>query len=801
MKHLAIFTAFVGFLWLIVSCDGFAQTRNLTGTVYNGITNTPISGITIGIEGLKGTATSAETGEYLFYIPDTLKNIKFAIFPGFDIMEVRHVNFDIIDIYLSETDLHNLTIEELLKIKITTAGKQEQKLSDIPASVVVITREEIETYGFNTLEEILQSVPGLYMVEQYNWSGMSGFGVRGFFAEGSFSNMVVMVNGSTALREGYINQYILSRIGVPVEAIDRIEIIRGPMSVMYGNGAFFGAINIITNTYQKKSTNRFTAMYGSHNTKKFAARVEANTKDVSMAFNVGLYSTDGDDQPYTKMTSNPLVTLPDGSQKTYLESIGLSNDATTENQLSQDIKHISINSKYKGFTFDVGTTRAEKGLLWMAPSPSPHGQNVLINASDARFQYQHPFGKHLKLNTLLTYGAYNSISRYNIQATAGAGHSHINSTNVFLEINGIYKPQDKFDITLGVVREALLNASNDVDIPNFGVANSSWRIKLGDKIQDYEVYSQLNYKPFKKVHVIAGIRTTKYGDYTYQRLIDEGLPTAKIFAKEFTDNKIHLTGRLAAILKINENNIFKLMYGTAIISPNLRQNVTRLDLSGGNRTQLEPSSITTYEFSYSALLSNVLYTNFSVFHNNLDKLIESSGATDANGKYLVITQNTGKIKTNGVELSLQLKPFSGLDMLLSATYQKSVNTKKGWEDIELGYSPQLLCYVKVAYKSPRNLTVGITGNYVDAMETSWLQNNINPQLGIRYGNKVDTHFCLNANIMIDRLLKMPNISISANVTNIFDTDIYSATDPSNQWADKGFIGYGRRMMLRFGYKF
>ena len=63
--------------------------------------------------------------------------------------------------------LRSLSLEQLLEVKITTAGKTEQKAADIPASVVVITRQDIETQGWRTLDEVLQNLPGLYAINQY----------------------------------------------------------------------------------------------------------------------------------------------------------------------------------------------------------------------------------------------------------------------------------------------------------------------------------------------------------------------------------------------------------------------------------------------------------------------------------------------------------------------------------------------------------------------------------------------------------------------------------------------------------
>ncbi len=794
-------------LLLIVFCAlsakfTYAQYRTIEGKAKNAETKKPVEKAIIEIEGWDyRTITNAE-GDFKMLIPDTMQHIKFKAFNNipFFIDEVNDSFYtlkhgrDITDLLLDKT------IEELMDIEISTAGKKKEKLKEIPASIVVISRKEIETQGYTTLEEILQSVPGLYMIEQYNWSGMSGVGVRGFFAEGSFSNMVVMVNGSTALREGYINQYILARIGVPIEAIERIEIVRGPMSVMYGNGAFFGAINIITNDYNSEANSSVTAMYGSNNTSKLDARIESVSENSNVVFNFGSYTTNGVDEPYTKMTNNPTVTLGDGTQTSYLKSVGLDDDATTGGQLVQDIKHFSISAKYKNFKFDVGHTRAQKGLLWIAPSPSENGQNVSINGTDARLNYEQEIGKSFKLNGLLSYGIYNSISRYNIQSTLNAGHSNINSTNMFLELNAIYEPNDKFDATLGLVNESVLNASNDVDIPKMGVGNSSWRIKLGDNINDFGAYTQVNYKPLDKMHIVGGLRGTKFGNYTYQRLIDEGTATAKVFEKEYVDKDWHLTGRLAGIFQISQKHIAKLMWGTAIMSPNMRQNVTRMDLTGGERSTLEPAKIETYEFAYNATFGNWLYTSVSVFKNNLMNLIESSGAPDANGNYTVITQNSGKISTNGMEVTLQTKFINRIDIQLSATYQESEIKKEGWETIDLGYSPNFLAYFKASYNISPKFVFAINGNYVDDMKTSWLQQDFDATIGRRYGEDAKSYFVLNANLRANDIFTN-GLFFNANITNLTDTQILYATDPSNQWASKGFVGYGRRAMLTVGYKF
>jgi len=140
----------------------------------------------------------------------------------------------------------SLSLADLMNVEIVTAGKTTEKIKDIPASVVLISRSDIEKYGYTTLTDVLENTPGLYNI--YSYAGVSGnFGVRGFWNPNSQnSNTAILVNG---VNQVYDNDRSnpFEKINVPVEAIDRIEIIRGPMAVLYGNGASFGVINIITN--------------------------------------------------------------------------------------------------------------------------------------------------------------------------------------------------------------------------------------------------------------------------------------------------------------------------------------------------------------------------------------------------------------------------------------------------------------------------------------------------------------------------------------------------------------------------
>ncbi len=252
-------------------------------------------------------------------------------------------------------NLFDLSFTELLDLKVSTANKKEEEISRVPASVVIVDRNEIERYGYQTLEDILQNVTGLYMTDDYYWLGTVHYGVRGFHSSSSFNSIMILVNGVNQ-NEEYSRGTPLSKLNIPVEAIDKIEIVRGPMSVMYGSGAFLGAINIITN---EEESNEVGIMYGSNNSVKAHFITGRTLGNLKYQFNFGVYHTDGLDIPYTEFTSNDT----NNTGLTLLERNGLSNNATTHGHLEQTRRHFSLNVAYNDFKFDISHAGSKNGMM------------------------------------------------------------------------------------------------------------------------------------------------------------------------------------------------------------------------------------------------------------------------------------------------------------------------------------------------------------------------------------------------------------------------------------------------------
>jgi iron complex outermembrane receptor protein len=165
---------------------------------------------------------------------------------------------------------------------IVTGSRFEENLNEVPANVNVITREEIENSSSNTIPQVLSQIGGL-RVTGLNSSALNldaSVDMGGFGPTGN-STTVVLVDG---IRINPIDSGSVDWESIPIDSIERIEILQGGASVQYGNGAVGGVINIITNG-GKKNINQVSASYGtwgtSINNAIFKNTVEKTTYQIS----------------------------------------------------------------------------------------------------------------------------------------------------------------------------------------------------------------------------------------------------------------------------------------------------------------------------------------------------------------------------------------------------------------------------------------------------------------------------------------------------------------------------------------
>jgi iron complex outermembrane receptor protein len=144
-------------------------------------------------------------------------------------------------------DLGTTSIEDLMNIEVTSVSKKEQKLSGIASAVFVITAEDIQHSGALNIPDLLRMVPGVNVAQvNANTWAISARGLNEVFGH----ELLVVVDGRNAYSPSFGGVY-WDGLDLPLENIERIEVIRGPGGSVWGANAVNGVINIITKTAAK----------------------------------------------------------------------------------------------------------------------------------------------------------------------------------------------------------------------------------------------------------------------------------------------------------------------------------------------------------------------------------------------------------------------------------------------------------------------------------------------------------------------------------------------------------------------
>lgn len=141
-----------------------------------------------------------------------------------------------------DVDLLSTDLEDLLVLESTSVAKKRQNVQDSAAAVYVITQEDIRNSASSTIPDLLRVVPGVEVGHVTN--GATAVTIRGFNGRNS-NSMLVMVDGRSVY-VSTLSGVFWDQLNIPLQDIERIEVVRGPGSTLWGANAVNGVINIIT---------------------------------------------------------------------------------------------------------------------------------------------------------------------------------------------------------------------------------------------------------------------------------------------------------------------------------------------------------------------------------------------------------------------------------------------------------------------------------------------------------------------------------------------------------------------------
>lgn len=189
-------------------------------------------------------------------------------------------------------DLFGMSLEDLVNITVTTASGVEESVIDAPAAMIVITSSDIQKNNYHSLFEVISDISGFDTIE----SSPNTFYQRGYRTPFS-SRTLFMVNG-------IVDNHLWTHVAqfstqYPISNIDKIEVLYGPASVIYGPNAYLGIINIITKNAEKMAEGEhiLTARAESGSWHAYGGELSAlgNINDIKYSFSARFYKSDEED--------------------------------------------------------------------------------------------------------------------------------------------------------------------------------------------------------------------------------------------------------------------------------------------------------------------------------------------------------------------------------------------------------------------------------------------------------------------------------------------------------------------------
>lgn len=154
-----------------------------------------------------------------------------------------------------------LSLDSLLNTRISTVAKYEQTPREAAASITIVTRDEIESYGYRTVADVLAAVPGFYLTDDRTFLTV---GTRGFGRPADFNNRVLLLLDGHTTNDDFLGAAAVGEaLSLNLDAVKQVEIVRGPSSALYGPGAVFAVINVVTRTGKDVDGASLTTSVGS----------------------------------------------------------------------------------------------------------------------------------------------------------------------------------------------------------------------------------------------------------------------------------------------------------------------------------------------------------------------------------------------------------------------------------------------------------------------------------------------------------------------------------------------------------
>lgn len=626
-----------------------------------------------------------------------------------------------------------------IRTSVTTASKKAEKITEAASIISVVTQKEIEAYGALSLAEVLDRITSTYVVSTYAYPN-NMVSIRGDNTEQYNNRVLILLDGRPVRESMFLGENRAIYTMIPLQIIERIELLRGPGSTLYGTSAFTGAINIITKKGKKARKFLQSILYGSFN--RFQANIAGGVgvKDGTLSWGLNYVTDKGWD--FSAVDEN-------GTQRTI--------------QMLQDGIGAQLKFDYKNFTFQAYYGQSLEGTIGNSPkfgSGSSRPYDDYRSYSSRLFAdagYDLKIGENITNQTHLTYNGYDFRFFY---LEANDISRRASSNDVLIENTTFLTLGRQLDFILGGVANYRQGEGTE---PTRNTDGSSYDI-FGNTSPNptpfafvpnsnevfWGAYAQVNYTPWKHLKIVAGGQLNKAPD----------IP-------------VDFSPRISLISNITADFGLKFLYGVAFRSPSISERF-RVSSSAHGNIALAPEKINTMEAQIFYDKPKVAQVSLTWFNNHGDGVITRSHLEDSvliiNGQPIIQYINEGEINTTGLELDGKFPVHKNITLQVSGSYywhpEATVHHEHG--AISTGM-PDLMAKLGISYRLPKYFSLGVFHSYFGKGGDIEAENSVNPPAN-------DFHF-LTANLRINlatlfRFKGSYNMFLELYAKNILDAKVY-----------------------------
>ena len=523
-----------------------------------------------------------------------------------------------------QQDLSNLDLEQLMQIKVEAASLHEQTLQDAPASVTVITQDEIRRYGYRTLGEALSYVRGMFVSYDHTYHFL---GVRGLSAPGDYgTHFLVMVNGHS-LGDNILSQTTWFGQDFPIDMtlVKRIEIIRGPSSSLYGSDGMFATINVVTIAPEEFGGTQVRAEAGTFGEKKLQAASSIPLGHAATLLLSGALFNDT------------------GEHSIYIPGEGRAIDMDGEKGY-----HLFGNLTWHDWSvLAVFDARPKiQPVSWGPTVFNDRGTRAIDSRNFIDATYTHNFEESRSLQWRMYYDNYRFRGIYRYLTTDDIA--------------------DNYDFFYGDWAGTQL--SYRFPVPHFGSLTVGGEGRFDLRALQKAVYDQADQGPslsIDKRDQYFGVLAQDEWDLTRAWKLDLG---ARFDHSEYRNSSV--SPRAALIYQPSTRVSYKFLYGRAFRNPTAFELFyTDPSVATLANPSARPEREITYEFVIERKLTRRLNALLSAYRYDVSDLLV--GEYTAGGEFQY--RNAGGDRSSGLEAELNGHPVRWLEVVASLAVQRAIN--------------------------------------------------------------------------------------------------------------------------------